>query len=458
MTYVDVLANGSVVLREGAESARAYSVAQDQLVATLGKSQQQFSVHNEELVNQRVALAEMGTELDTTRGKMGAVSRTITDQTIVYDDWVIKTKSAGEATKQTGEDMRAGGEAALESAGMVNEAKELWEGADTTASDVAEGVSEAGDEVATTAGEIVASVEDIQAAETAAVVAQAAVATAMEKIDADSAASLAAMQAISESIQTTAEAMLLAVTNAIVTGTNEVAGAGETMAQSVTDAVSGILSETEGASIGTTFAGAVGTGIAGQAETVNTASAGLGSGALAALWEVVGPNGSNFEAIGQAISDGVAQGIQAGASKIESAAWEAARGAYSASMKELDAHSPSRKMAEVGRYYSEGFAEGIESRADRVMASVRSLANRAVMETEAGLHAPTVAQGQSLAIDYDRLADATVAAMRRAGLGEAVVTMDGREVGRTVEPSVSRETLQRSKRTAAGRTARMVYA
>ena len=61
-------------------------------------------------------------------------------------------------------------------------------------------------------------------------------------------------------------------------------------------------------------------------------------------------------------------------------------------------------------------------------------------------------------IDYDRLADAVAAANRRAGLGNSTIALDGRTVGETIEPVVSRATYRRAAKSATGRAARMVLA
>ena len=78
---------------------------------------------------------------------------------------------------------------------------------------------------------------------------------------------------------------------------------------------------------------------------------GIGSGMYA----------TKFTPVGKAISEGIAKGITDNVSKITTAAENAAKAAYDAAMAALKAKSPSRLMMEVGGYFSEGFAIGIEN-------------------------------------------------------------------------------------------------
>ena len=226
------------------------------------------------------------------------------------------------------------------------------------------------------------------------------------------------------------------------------------VSQAAQDASKNILSASNGQSIGSTWASAIRTGISNQTASVKGAASSLGSGALSALWDAVGSGGSKFTAIGDAIAEGVARGIRNGSSKITSAARTAARSAYDAAKHELGISSPSKRMAEIGEFYDQGFAEGIEGGMDRVLRSARQLSALAASETAAGGAAyPSMGQPQ---IDYERLGEAVAEANRRAGLGNATIAVDGKVLGHTLEPSVSRATHQRAAKSANGRAARMV--
>ena len=70
---------------------------------------------------------------------------------------------------------------------------------------------------------------------------------------------------------------------------------------------------------------------------------------------------------------------------VEAAAAEAAamaNAAYSAAMKALDAHSPSRKFMQVGSYVALGFARGIDANASEVGDSANSMAQTAIKNTK----------------------------------------------------------------------------
>lgn len=227
-------------------------------------------------------------------------------------------------------------------------------------------------------------------------------------------------------------------------------------AKAAHDAVKAELSQSKGQSIGSAFVQSIRAGISGQQSQVSSAAQSIGSGALSALWSAVGSGGSRFEAIGNAIAQGMARGIRNGSGSIQSAARAAAQAAYNAAKQELDIRSPSHKMEAIGMQYGAGFAGGIEQSIQDVSRSARMLSEIAASETAAGAASfPALSQPQ---IDYDRLGEAVAEANRRAGLGKAVLDVNGRRMAETLEPSVSRATYQRAGRTVTGRAARMVLA
>lgn len=85
-----------------------------------------------------------------------------------------------------------------------------------------------------------------------------------------------------------------------------------------------------------------------------------------------------FTDVGEAIAKGIAKGIRDNENKIKEAARNAAKDAYDAAMDELDAHSPSRKMMEVGRYFAEGFALGIAGNSDMAAGAARGMTRQAM--------------------------------------------------------------------------------
>lgn len=228
------------------------------------------------------------------------------------------------------------------------------------------------------------------------------------------------------------------------------------IAKSAANAVKLEIGASNGKAIGQTFGNGIKDGMNGYRSTVRTAASSLGSNALSALWSAVGTSGSKFEAIGEAIAKGIARGISNNTSVVTTAAKNVATRAYTASKTTLGIRSPSRVMAEVGRYYDEGFAEGINNGMENVLASARALADMAVGETQGNVAFTSVAQQNS--IDYAKLGDAVADSFEKRGLGKSVIAMDKRIVGETVEPSVSKATAQRAGKTVSGRTSRMVLA
>ena len=216
------------------------------------------------------------------------------------------------------------------------------------------------------------------------------------------------------------------------------------------------FSASAGRPIGRAFAQGIQGGLQAGASSVTSAAAALGGSALSALWGAIGSGGSRFDAIGLAIASGIARGIRRGQGVVRDAAQSTAQLAYDAARATLKIASPSRAMAEIGEYYDQGFAQGIDRGMNQVLSSARALSARAAAETRAGARFESVRQAQ--AIDYERLGDAVADSCVRRGMGRTVVQMDKRIVGESVEPSVSRATQRRANRSVAGRSARMVLA
>lgn len=231
---------------------------------------------------------------------------------------------------------------------------------------------------------------------------------------------------------------------AIVTAVRTIASAAQ--AQGVS-----LLTSAKGSSIGASFGGGIASGISGKAGAARSAARSLASNAIDALWDAVGgQNVTKFQEIGDAMANGMVRGLNQGSAKIIREARLAAQKAYLAAKQELQIASPSRKMAEIGQYFDEGFAQGIEKSMDTVLKASRGLASRA--ESEA-VTSPQTGAGSQL--DYDRIGAAVARANRQAGLGNTVISVDGRVLGQTLEPSVSRASYNRMTSTAAGRASRL---
>lgn len=103
----------------------------------------------------------------------------------------------------------------------------------------------------------------------------------------------------------------------------------------------------------------------------NSVSVAAGSVANAASSAI---NSVSWYNLGWNISSGVARGVSAASYLIKRAAINAAQSAYNAAKETLGIHSPSRVMAEIGRYYDEGFARGITENVDTVTKAAQAMA------------------------------------------------------------------------------------
>ena len=209
------------------------------------------------------------------------------------------------------------------------------------------------------------------------------------------------------------------------------------------------LSKDRGGKIGSDFGAGIRRGMYNQGSSIRAAASSLGSQALTALWTAVGANGSRFNTIGIAIADGVAAGIRSGSGVITAAAREAADAAYTSICKEMEISSPSRKTKRARRWTTIGYAEGITESRDRVAAAAATM-SRAAM-TPLIPSSPAV-----LTIDYDKLGDSVARANREAGIGTAVLDVDGKRMSRDLERGVMSAGQTRSRQSISGRSARMM--
>ncbi len=228
------------------------------------------------------------------------------------------------------------------------------------------------------------------------------------------------------------------------------------------------MTQEAGTVLGGDWMAGVVTGITEQQESVTSAAENNIRAALNALNGLVG--GGMFNRIGAAISQGIANGIRGGSGAIVAAAKSAAQAAYNAAKQTLDIHSPSRVMRQIGEYYDLGFAQGITRGQHHIVDAARSLSQVAAQSLQTSRGGPSIDYGMlgsvtaaalrqtagGEGIDYDRLGTAVAQANLDSGVGNAVIEMDKRRVGRTLERDVSAASSSRSSQSIAGRGAKLV--
>lgn len=238
--------------------------------------------------------------------------------------------------------------------------------------------------------------------------------------------------------------------------------------QAAIDATNELMTVDAGKPLGKDWVTGVAGGINEDGHKVQDEMGTVFNNMLAALQAMV--DSGTFNRIGTAISSGIAVGIRSGTGAVVQAARSAARQAYYAARTELNVNSPSKKTREIGESYTEGFALGIERTTPRIVEAAQALSNIALRTTQTTRSNPPIDYNQFAdaavyaarqgaapsGIDYDRMGDATAAAMRREGLGQTTMVMDRQVVARTIEPSVSRSSTDRGNHTIAGRTAKLV--
>lgn len=132
---------------------------------------------------------------------------------------------------------------------------------------------------------------------------------------------------------------------------------------------------------------------------------------------------------GSHFSNGLAQGILSGRSRVSAAAESVARAAVSAANARLKIASPSRVMQETGAYFSEGFAQGVRRSARLAAEASSNLSAQAAGAASREKSAP--------ALDYERLGSIV---NRR----EIALYLDGKQLARV--SAAQNERAQRERR------------
>lgn len=113
-------------------------------------------------------------------------------------------------------------------------------------------------------------------------------------------------------------------------------------------------------------------GVSGKAKQANSGGRSLGSNAKSGAGSVSGHDpGSNF---GRGFVSGIGSQIRAAASK----AAEMAKAALNAAKKALDIHSPSKKAGKLGRFFGQGFGNGVEEETQNVEKAVQAMSEKAL--------------------------------------------------------------------------------
>lgn len=148
--------------------------------------------------------------------------------------------------------------------------------------------------------------------------------------------------------------------------TETVVNAAETVADA---AVSGVENKApDFKTAGTKWVTQIKVGMLTNKNSVSVAAGAVANTASSAI------NSVSWYNLGWNISSGVARGVSAASYLIKRAAINAAQSAYNAAKETLGIHSPSRVMAEIGRYYDEGFARGITENVDTVTKAAQAMA------------------------------------------------------------------------------------
>ena len=182
-------------------------------------------------------------------------------------------------------------------------------------------------------------------------------------------------------------------------------------------------------------------GIANKKTVVTSAT----SETMSAAKSIAARAAGGFVSIGQQVAAGLANGIAAGASRAVAAVQALCNNIVAAGQGTLKINSPSKVFEWMGEMSGEGYRIGLENS----MAGIDALGGLNVHAGASGGSGANDADG----IDYNRLGEAVVSALRREGVGEAVIIVDGKELGRSTERGVSAENYDRQVSGYKGRSA-----
>lgn len=152
------------------------------------------------------------------------------------------------------------------------------------------------------------------------------------------------------------------VAEAIVAGTG-IVSFGTLAMLSIVSASAVTQARAAGTPVGASFDAGVGKGIADFDFIPQTAALIAIAGILTAQPSIISIAQQIGEEIGEAISGGMAIGIYQNGGLVRAAAVGVALSAYLAALNAIDADSPSKLTANIGKFFAEGFALGIEQNA-----------------------------------------------------------------------------------------------
>ena len=131
-----------------------------------------------------------------------------------------------------------------------------------------------------------------------------------------------------------------------------------------------------------------------------------------------------FKQIGENAGNALAAGIESAEKRVEASSNRMVANADRAARKAGEIKSPSRKFMRLGQYVGEGFAMGIEESIPVVEEAASEM-----MTLSPGEQSVSGGSLGASSMEYDRMADAFLAAMEKYGL---TVEVDRREFGRVV--------------------------
>lgn len=179
-----------------------------------------------------------------------------------------------------------------------------------------------------------------------------------------------------------------------ITGSNGVViGSVSALINSATSA--GTNAARSASTSGNTFVSSFSAGVNSSTGNARVAATNMATSAVSA-----GRNAtSGASGIGAAIASGTASGISSGLSSVINAAASLARRAIAAAKSALGIHSPSREFAKLGRFTSEGLAEGIKASAKKPIQAVKDLTDNVLASAKA-LNTPDLLE-TPVTIDID---------------------------------------------------------
>jgi len=371
--------DGSWAVSDCADSVALLNAVETQLIATLGASEEAFSVQNEVLVEAYAAEATLTAAVNDQQTAVDNVNAMIAEQTAKYQEVTGAASEAGTAVEASGENMKTGSEAMLESGQNAKTAAEDFQTAAQDSTAAADAIQSKATEIDESTADFDKVVDDFSGAETATEKAAETVTESAQTVETESAATSEAVSQSTEAMIATLQTLLSTLEEALTNAEATFNDAGDRLVGEISAGMQNALTaaKVDAQTIAQTIVSTLADELTKRATSVNNAASNIVKNAITAAKGQTGGASS----IGTALADGVASGITSRAWKVKDALVDAVEEAVKAAKKAADINSPSGlTRREIGYHLPTGAAQGVDENAWTLRESLEDMVTNSLPE------------------------------------------------------------------------------